>query len=166
MKCAELLIIHVSGLFDRFFLFKTNNLMSNTEKQPLIPHPLVTLDEEGYPTKEALEYIHNWTIQFKDGEMLLGHYYTDATKEAELIEYIQSIWYYNDAITVHENFTDIHTYGWSGNEAIIPYLEKTWYWQKYFWIERTGGHYYFNTAEDKHKVGDVAILKYMLGSRS
>jgi hypothetical protein len=30
MKCAELLIIHVSGLFDRFFLFKTNNLMKPT----------------------------------------------------------------------------------------------------------------------------------------
>lgn len=146
--------------------------MSDSIHHELIPYPDQILDDEGYPTQKALDYIGNWSIIYKDDETFVGQYFSKEDKEQELVDFIQQLWYYDDGIEVHEHFIEIHTLGWSGNEEVIRILKKTWWWNKYHWITRTGGHYYFNTADTtedpfaKHDLGEPAILKHMLGNRA
>ena len=49
------------------------------------------------------------------------------------------------------NLIAIHTGGWSDNEELIREFENTYWWQKNFDIQATGGHYYFNTDKKAEK---------------
>lgn len=105
--------------------------------------PEVLIDSEGYPTKEALDYIKNWS--FYQG--IAGKYFGESMYN-ELIEYIKTIWNYNDAIVYENGLLEIHTYGWSGNEDIIEELKYTDLWLLTFRCRQTGGHFYFKVTDE------------------
>lgn len=106
------------------------------------PHPDVLLDDEGYPTQAALDYIKNWGLIFIDGKFITGPCY-DHTDYDDLIEYLQSIWYYHDGVVYQDGLLELHTMGWSGNEEVIRELEKTILWSLRLRATESGGHYYF-----------------------
>lgn len=102
------------------------------------------LDDDGYPTEDALEIIEKW-------------HWDDAKG---WFKFIESIWYmrswgwkeedephdwYEDKI-VHRYY--ISTAGWSGNESIIRAMQNNdmmWYLN---WVQsQRGGHYIFELKE-------------------
>lgn len=102
-------------------------------------YPEELFTEDGYPTQEALDYIRNWQVN--------GEYWCKSMYR-ELIDYVKSIWTYNDAIEEENGLLEIHTYGWSGNEDIIDELNKTDLWLMKFRAKQSGGHYYFKLDSD------------------
>lgn len=112
-------------------------------------YPTELRDSDGYPTQEALDYIKNWSIisDSHEIETNTGKYFGKKNYE-ELIEYVRSIWTYNDAINYEDGLLEIHTFGWSGNEDIIEELKKTDLWLLKWRSEQTGGHYYFKIDSD------------------
>lgn len=128
--------------------------MSEETKISSFPYPEKLMDDEGYPTQEALDYIKNWGYGFTEGEFLLGQYYKNENMD-DLIEYIQSIWYYDDAIVYEDGLLEIHTLGWSGNEEIIHVLKDTMLWAFRHRATQTGGHYYFRIDKDSAKTWSV-----------
>lgn len=102
------------------------------------------LDDDGYPTEDALEIIKIWS--FKDAK---GWF-----------DFIKSIWAYTDWgwDEKYENsdiFPDkevykyyISTAGWSGNESIIRAMEENNMMWVLNWVQsRRGGHYIFELKE-------------------
>jgi hypothetical protein len=103
------------------------------------------LDEEGYPTEEALEKIKNWSYNDPKG----------------WFKFIENIWYLRSwgwtEGPYKENESDskdkyryyISTSGWSGNESIIRAMQENnilWY---YSWVQsRRGGHYIFEVRDE------------------
>lgn len=106
------------------------------------------IDEDGYPTEEALERIRNW----------------DFADRKELLDFICELWHWDDyaerkewkrgsnecchfkgpgSFYEREGYVYIFsTGGWSGNESLINALkENKIIWRKVFWSHRTGGHY-------------------------
>ena len=127
--------------------------MKDTIEELVIPYPEGNLlDEHGYPTIEALDYIKNWQIiwDHDSNETKMGHLRNDYQA---LIDYVKSIWYYDDAINQEDGLVEIHTVGWSGNEEIIEELKKTQFWMMKHQATQTGGHYYF-------LLGDLFSSKY------
>lgn len=112
-------------------------------------YPNQLMDDDGYPTQEALDYIKNWSLIWGRGdkETNTGKYFVEGMYE-ELIEYVRSIWTYNDAINYEDGLLEIHTFGWSGNEEIIEELKKTNLWLMKHRTTQTGGHYYFKIDSD------------------
>lgn len=47
-------------------------------------------------------------------------------------------------IKINNNLIEIHTGGWSDNEALISDLQRTAFWWKVHKIELEGGHYYLD----------------------
>ena len=107
------------------------------------------LDEDGYPTEQALDIIANWWIA-PDGKF-------DYTKTfPELMEFIKTLWYspdygWHEVEEPHEIWPEktvkrwyISTGGWSGNESIIKAMQKAdWLWSLNWVQSRRGGHYIF-----------------------
>lgn len=102
------------------------------------------IDEDGYPTVEALEIIRIW-------------HWTDSKG---WFDFIHSIWYLSDwgwyeGPEPHqwkENETCYHynisTAGWSGNESIIEAMKKNSFMWSFTWVQsRRGGHYIFELKE-------------------
>ena len=100
------------------------------------------LDEDGYPTDNALDKIANWDFNDPEG----------------WFKCIESIWYLRSCVwsEVRKAYLDspdkieyhISTAGWSGNEDIIGAMQKNkilWY---YTWVQtRRGGHYIFEVKK-------------------
>ena len=134
-------------------LNKLIEMVKNTmdkEIEPLSYHyPTELRDSDGYPTQEALDYIKNWSLIWGRGdkETNTGKYFVEGMYE-ELIEYVRSIWTYNDAINYEDGLLEIHTFGWSGNEEIIEELKKTNLWLMKHRATQPGGHYYFKIDSD------------------
>lgn len=121
--------------------------MSEQVKTISFPYPDLLMDKGGYPTEGALDYIKNWRLMIKEGEQYkYGSLYTDYRG---LIDYIKSIWTYDDAIHEEDGLLEIHTLGWSGNEEIICELKETAFWMMRFQAQQTGGHYYFRVEESE-----------------
>jgi len=112
----------------------------------LLQHEM--LDEDGYPTDEALEAIEIW-------------HWDDAKG---WFEFINSIWHlkswgWSEGEAEHDYRKDekvyqyhISTAGWSGNESIIHAMQKNdWMWHMNWVQSRRGGHYIFElkTFEDE-----------------
>lgn len=115
-----------------------------TDRLPLRPYPNELFDNDGYPTQEALDYLENWTIT----DSLLGVYMFKPGSIDTLIAYLKLLWCYNDGIVQDGGLLEIHTFGWSGNEQIIPYLKKTEIWTFKLRAIQTGGHYFFNINDE------------------
>jgi len=95
------------------------------------------LDDDGYPTDEALDLIAKW--DYKD---IAGWF-----------EFIQSLWALTDW-KIEDATHDIsdrpiirytfNTGGWSGNEDLIRAMEQNWMIWSLTWVQsRRGGHYIF-----------------------
>lgn len=107
------------------------------------------LDEDGYPTDEALDIIANWWVG-SDGRF-------DNTKSfSELMEFIKPIWWapdygWEEKEEPHEIWSEktvkrwyISTGGWSGNEDIIHAMQSADFIWSMNWVQsRRGGHYIF-----------------------
>jgi hypothetical protein len=105
------------------------------------------LDEDGYPTDEALDEIKNW--HYDKGWI-------------SLMEFVKSIWWASDWGWSEENTKDfsngdeitynISTGGWSGNESLISALqENQMFWLAGWYQTRRGGHYIFKLkAQDEN----------------
>lgn len=50
------------------------------------------------------------------------------------------------SISEDGDLIEIHTGGWSDNEALINEFKETVFWFMFHQIEVSGGHYYFNTG--------------------
>lgn len=107
------------------------------------------LDEDGYPTEEALDIIANWWVA-PDGKF-------DNTKTfPELMAFIKELWWapdfgWQEKEEPHEIWPEkmvkrwyISTGGWSGNEDIIRAMQEAdWLWSLNWVQSRRGGHYIF-----------------------
>lgn len=102
------------------------------------------LDEDGYPTEDALLLIQIWHWDNPRG----------------WFEFIKSLWAYADwgwheVDEAHDwkKDTIVHRYkistaGWSGNEAIIHAMESNRMMMATQWVQsRRGGHYIFELNE-------------------
>lgn len=92
------------------------------------------LDEDGYPTDEALEVIERWPM----------------FRNKELFEFIKELWYMSEWGWREENIDGTTRYilstgGWSGNESLIHALEhnRNFAWSMTWHQSRRGGHYIF-----------------------
>jgi len=102
------------------------------------------LDEEGYPTAEALKLVEIWPW----------------SQSREWFEFIKSIWNYTEwgwkeKEEPHEYKEDtmvyryhISTAGWSGNESIVNAMERNSMMWHLNWVQsRRGGHYIFELKD-------------------
>lgn len=89
--------------------------------------------ENEYPSKEDLDYIRKFDI-------------TQAPIE-DLRDFVFSIWHWGDSFyKSNGRFFELHTGGWSGNEAIVDALTKASrgvFWMVCWRMSKRGGHYYF-----------------------
>jgi hypothetical protein len=99
-----------------------------------------TLDEDGYPTDDLLDYIEHYNII--KGSAL------------ELIKIVYDNWsypypyshYYKDFGGKHVGWyrVTLCTGGWSGNELLIHYLQSNkLFWTMYWQYSERGGKYQF-----------------------
>jgi hypothetical protein len=107
------------------------------------------LDEDGYPTEQALEVVEKWHWDdakgwFKFIEELWA-YHDFGWKEKDEPHEWQNHKQYKDKI-VHRYY--ISTAGWSGNEAIIHAMQRNSMMWHLNWVQsRRGGHYIFELKE-------------------
>lgn len=107
------------------------------------------LDEDGYPTENALEAIEKWHWDdargwFKFIEELWA-YHDWGWKEKDEQHEWHRLNQYKDKI-VHRYY--ISTAGWSGNESIIRAMQNNDMMWHLNWVEsRRGGHYIFELKE-------------------
>ena len=109
----------------------------------LMEHDL--LDEDGYPTDEALQIIEEW-------------HWSDAKG---WFEFVNSIWHlkswgWNEGLFKDDDGVEdtyqyhISTAGWSGNESIIRSMQKNDMLWRLNWVQsRRGGHYSFELRSEE-----------------
>ena len=111
-------------------------------------YPFHLLDDDGYPTDEALKYIRNWGSEKVGDELVFGKFFNN-TDYTDLLDYIKVLWTYgSDAYNEEDGMFELHTCGWSGNESIIEELKNTSFWLIKFRAYSAGGHYYFRLNRD------------------
>lgn len=104
------------------------------------------LDDDCYPTEDALTIIREWTFQMPS---------------RELFEFIKSIWWmadwgWKECEVIDEKTGEtnycyyISTGGWSGNEGIIEAMQenKYFFWYQHWVQSRRGGHYIFELRKE------------------
>lgn len=123
--------------------------MNLRNQLPFRPYPENLFDKDGGLTQEALNYIENWSYVYQDDKIYFGEYMAKPETLGSLIDYIKTIWCYDDAIVYDGKLLELSTFGWSGNEEIIPYLKKTELWTFKFRASQIGGHYFFNICDDE-----------------
>lgn len=112
------------------------------------------LDDDGYPTDDALEIIKLWHWDdargwFKFIESLWA-YHDWGWKEKDEPHEWEDLKQYKDK-TVHRYY--ISTAGWSGNESIIRAMQKNDFMWHLNWVQsRRGGHYIFELREFDDKI--------------
>lgn len=101
------------------------------------------LDDDGYPTENALEAIEKW-------------HWNDARG---WFKFIEGLWHLHSwgwkEKTENHDYQDklvlryyISTAGWSGNESIIRAMQNNdWMWHLNWVQSRRGGHYIFELKE-------------------
>lgn len=102
------------------------------------------LDEDGYPTEDALTIVEKWSFDDAKG----------------WFDFIHSIWHlkswgWPEGIEPHEWNKDetvyryqISTAGWSGNESLIAAMRQNYMNWSLTWVQsRRGGHYIFELGE-------------------
>ena len=117
------------------------------------------LDDDGYPTEEALEVIRKWD-------------FADETNHEihNLLDFVQRLWSYPDrfcwySTAYSKEYTKpdmsgkykvkyrklyLSTGGWSGNESVIDALQDNFMFWAMCWAKtERGGHYWFEIPEIK-----------------
>ena len=114
----------------------------------------VFVNDDGYPTDDALEIIKLWHWDdargwFKFIESLWA-YHDWGWKEKDEPHEWEDHKQYKDKI-VHRYY--ISTAGWSGNESIIRAMQKNDFMWHLNWVQsRRGGHYIFELREFNDKI--------------
>jgi hypothetical protein len=104
------------------------------------------IDEDGYPTEQALEVVEKWHWDDISGWFKfinsIWHLSDWCWKEEdELHEWSANLKHYKDRI-VHRHY--VSTGGWSGNESIIGAMQRNDMMWHLNWVQsRRGGHYIF-----------------------
>lgn len=98
------------------------------------------LDEDGYPTEEAIRKIQAWDDNSPSGFV-------------EFFEFLKSLWHLKSFGWYSEEFNEggwkglryyLSTAGWSGNECLIEAFQRNeWLWYYTWECARKGGHYEF-----------------------
>lgn len=97
------------------------------------------LDDDGYPTEEALTRIAKWP-------------HTDLRG---MLDFVRELWRYTNFWAEEgEDRLSISTGGWSGNESLIAAMQGN----RMFWImcwhqSTRGGHYTFDLSRVKRMEG-------------
>lgn len=92
------------------------------------------LDDDGYPTEEALKRIAEWPHTDWPG----------------LLEFTQPLWKYPDRWWTEGDVLHLSTGGWSGNEDIIRAMQKNRIFWSMCWLSsRRGGWYEFDLSRVK-----------------
>lgn len=96
------------------------------------------LDEDGYPTEEALQYIRLYPYNYS---------------QIDLMAFAIKLWSYPDFVDISiekgwdgkdVQVVKMSTGGWSGNEDVIRALkENTVWWYTNWFSSKRGGHYVF-----------------------
>lgn len=89
------------------------------------------LDDDGYPTEEALNRITEWPWR----------------ETLRMLEFVRELWRYPNFWTQQGDRLCISTGGWSGNESLIAAMRKNVVFWKLCWHQSTrGGHYEFDLS--------------------
>lgn len=102
------------------------------------------LDEDGYPTEDALNYIKEFPV-------------TGSAKE--LLDFVRSLWNWDHMVHVEartypykegkvENIMCFSTGGWSGNEDLIRALDDNFIGQMLWVKSERGGHHEYTYEEE------------------
>ena len=96
------------------------------------------LDDDNYPTDEALEIIERWPM----------------LQNKKLFEFIHGLWWCPEWGWQEESVEgatrySISTAGWSGNESLIHALKhnRNFSWSTTWYQSRRGGHYIFEVKD-------------------
>ena len=101
------------------------------------------LDEDGYPTEEALTIVKNFPV-------------TGSAKE--LLDFVRSLWYWDNMVWIEKHphpFKDgevehtvcFSTGGWSGNESLIRALNSNFLGELVWVKSERGGHHQYSYEE-------------------
>lgn len=86
------------------------------------------MNKDGYPDEHELQAIRDWDYLDLSG----------------LMDYVQSLWRYDEYFRKGRTYYRLSTGGWSGNESLIYALKaNTTFWAIYWWSSQRGGHYVF-----------------------
>ena len=89
------------------------------------------LDDDGYPTDEALERVAAWPQADITG----------------LIAFVRDLWRYPNFWTEESDCLRISTGGWSGNESLIAAMQRNRMFWIMCWHQSTRGcHYEFDLS--------------------
>jgi hypothetical protein len=90
------------------------------------------LDDDGYPTDEALKRITEWS--WHDIQAML--------------DFVQSLWWCRDLLwAIDGDILSASTGGWSGNESLVAAMQKNiGFWHMCWESSRRGGHYTFDLS--------------------
>jgi hypothetical protein len=89
------------------------------------------LDDDGYPTEEAISLIEKWPYNDPQG----------------LFDFIEEMWAIVDFNERTIEHVSLSTAGWSGNEGIIEAMKENWqFWMLYWYSSTRGGHYEFDLS--------------------
>lgn len=92
------------------------------------------LDDDGYPTDEALDIVAAWP-------------HTDIPG---LIAFVRDLWRYPNFWTDDGDRLCISTGGWSGNESLIAAMQRNrMFWIMCWYRSMRGGHYDFDLSRVK-----------------
>jgi hypothetical protein len=104
------------------------------------------LDDDGYPTDDALTIIEKWHWDDSKGwfKFINGIWHLASWGWGEGLE--KHEWNDNDVYRYH-----ISTAGWSGNESIIRAMQENYMLWSITWVQsRRGGHFIFEDVELKN----------------
>ncbi len=104
------------------------------------------VDDDGYPTEEALEWIKTYDVVEKGYK--------------EVFDKIFELWaiyepyyagYDHNILGKMFDVWELSTAGWSGNESIVAAMEQNWLlWAMTWYSSKRGGHYVFHIPVDSH----------------
>lgn len=98
------------------------------------------MDENGYPTDEELETITKWSYKDFPG----------------LMDYVSTLWHWDNYFKKEGNHYTLVTGGWSGNEALIGALQDNrMFWMNCWELSQRGGLYEFEIPESLIKDKEI-----------